>query len=54
MLSARPISHTGTQYMAFVEIFKVSLDLSVIYFIFVILVGVEVLLGIVITVVTLS
>ena len=27
-----PISHTGTQYMDFVEICNISLDLSTIYF----------------------
>ena len=27
-----PISHTNTQYMDFVEIFTISLDLSAIYF----------------------
>ena len=29
---AGPISGTGTQYMDFVEIFNISLDLSTIYF----------------------
>ena len=32
VLLARPISHTGTQYMDFVEIFNISLDLSTIHF----------------------
>ena len=32
MLLAGPISHTGTQYMGFVEIFNILLDFSVIYF----------------------
>ena len=32
MLLAGPISDTGTQYMDFVDIFKISLDLSTIYF----------------------
>ena len=32
MLLAGPISHTSTQYMDFVEIFNVSLDLSTVYF----------------------
>ena len=32
MLLAGPISHTSTQYMDFVEIFSISLDLSTIYF----------------------
>ena len=32
MLLAGPISHTISQYMDFVEIFVVSLDLSAIYF----------------------
>ena len=53
MLLAGPISHTGIQYMDFVEIFNVSLDLSTIYFIYLILVGVEIPLCID-TVVTLS
>ena len=32
MLLAEPIFHTGTQYMDFVEIFNISLDLSTTYF----------------------
>ena len=32
MLLAGPISHTSTQYMDFVDIFNVSLDLSTVYF----------------------
>ena len=32
MLSAGPISHTSTQYMDFIEICNISLDLSTIYF----------------------
>ena len=32
MLLAEPISHTSTQYMGFVEIFNISLDLSTVYF----------------------
>ena len=31
MLLTGPISHTSTQYMDFVDIFNVSLDLSTIY-----------------------
>ena len=31
MLLAGPASHTGTQYMDFVEVFNISLDLSTIY-----------------------
>ena len=31
-LLAGPISHTSTQYMDFVKIFNISLDLSSIYF----------------------
>ena len=54
MLLAAPISHTSIQYMDFVEIFNVSLDLSTIYFIFLILVGVELPLYIVVSVVALS
>ena len=54
MLLAGPISHTSIQYMDFVETFNVSLDLSTIYFIFLILVGVELLLCIKDIVVTLS
>ena len=40
--------------MDFVEIFKVSFDLSTIHFIFLIFVGVELPLSVVVTVVTLS
>ena len=47
MLLAGPISHTSTQFMDFVEIFSISLDLSTIYFL--ILVGVELPLCIVVT-----
>ena len=32
MLVAGPISYTSTQYMDFVEIFNILLDLSTIYF----------------------
>ena len=32
MLLAGLVSHTSTQYMDFVDIFNVSLDLSTIYF----------------------
>ena len=32
MLLAGPISHTSTQYIDFVEIFNILLDLSTIYF----------------------
>ena len=32
MLLAAAVSHTSTQYMDFVEIFTISLDLSTIYF----------------------
>ena len=32
MLLAGPISHTGIQYIDFVKIFNISLDLSTIYF----------------------
>ena len=32
MFLAGPISHISTQYMDFVEIFNISLDLSTIYF----------------------
>ena len=32
MLLARSVSHNSIQYMDFVEIFSVSLDLSTIYF----------------------
>ena len=31
MLLAEPISHASTQYMDFVEVFNISLDLSTIY-----------------------
>ena len=41
MLFAGPISHTSIQYIDFIEIFSVSLDLSTIYFNFLILVGAE-------------
>ena len=54
MLLAGPISHTAIQYMDFVEIFNVSLDLSTIYFIFLILMGVGLSLCNVVIVVTLS
>ena len=39
VLLARPISHTSTQHMDFVEIFNISLDLSTNYLL--ILVSVE-------------
>ena len=42
------LDHTGTQYMDFVEIFNISLNLSAIYLLM--LVGVEVPLCIVVTV----
>ena len=32
VLLAGPISHTNTQYMDFVEIFNIVLDLSTVYF----------------------
>ena len=32
MLLAGPISHTSTQYIDYVEILNISLDLSTIYF----------------------
>ena len=32
MLLAGPVSHTSAQYMDFVEIFNIVLDLSTIYF----------------------
>ena len=32
MLLAGPISHSSAQYIDFVEIFNISLDLSTIYF----------------------
>ena len=54
VLLSEPISHTSIQYMDFVEIFNVSLDLSTIYFIFLIFLGVELPLCIVAIVVTLS
>ena len=54
LLLAGSISHTSIQYMDFVEIFSVSLDLCTVYFTFLILVGVELSLCIVVTVVTLS
>ena len=54
VLLSEPISHTSIQYMDFVEIFNVSLDLSTIYFIFLILVGVELPFCIIAMVVTLS
>ena len=54
MLLSEPISPTSIQYMDFVEIFNVSLDLSTIYFIFLILFGVELSLCVVAIVVTLS
>ena len=47
MLLAGPISHTSIQYMDFVEIFNISLNLSAIYFAH--LVGVELPLCIVVT-----
>ena len=53
LLLAGPISHTSIQYMDFVEIFNVSLDLSTIYIIFRTLVGAELPLFIVVIVVTL-
>ena len=53
MLLVGPISHTSIQYMDFVEIFNVSQDLSTIYFISFILVGVKLAFCIVVTVVTL-
>ena len=37
MLLAGPVSHAGNQYMDFVEIFNIQLDLSTIHF----LVGVD-------------
>ena len=49
MLLAEPISYTSIQCMDFVETFNVSLDLSTIYFILLILVGVELPLCIVVT-----
>ena len=47
MLLAGSISHTGIEYMNFIEIFSVSLGLSTIYFF--VLVGVELPLCIVVT-----
>ena len=41
MLLAGPISHSSIQHMDFVEILNILLDLSTFYFIFLILVGVE-------------
>ena len=54
MMLAGPISHTSIQYMDFVEVFNVSLDLSAIYFIFLALMGVELHLCILVIAVTLS
>ena len=54
MLLARPVSHTSIQYIDFVEIVNVSLDLSTMYFIFLILVDVELPWCIVVIVVTLT
>ena len=54
MLLAGPISNTSIQCMDFVKISNVSLDLATIYFIFLILVGVELPLCIVVMVITLS
>ena len=54
MLLAAPTSHNSIQYMDFVRIFNVSLDLSTIYFIFLNLAGVEFPLCIVVIAVTLS
>ena len=34
VLLAGPVSHTSTQYMDFVEIFNIVLDLSTAYFFF--------------------
>ena len=53
MLLTGTISHTSIQYMDFVEIFNASLYLSTICFIFLILVGDELPLCIVVMVVTL-
>ena len=53
MLWTGPICHTNIQYMDFIKIFNVSLDLSTIYFIFLVLVGAELPLCIVVVVVTL-
>ena len=52
MLSAEKVSHTSIQYMHFVEILNVSLDLSTIYFL--ILVGVEFPLCTILIVLTVS
>ena len=50
MLLAGSISHTNTRYMDFVNIFNVPLDLStIVYWILVILVGVELILCIIVT-----
>ena len=49
MLLAGSISHTSTQYMYFVEIFNIVLDLSTLLFTLLILVGVELPLCIVVT-----
>ena len=48
MLLAGPFSHTSFQYLDFVRVVNVSLDLSTIYFILLILVGVELLLCIIV------
>ena len=47
MLFAGPVSHISNQYMDYVEIFNVSLDLSTIYLLF--LVGVDLPLCVVVT-----
>ena len=49
MLLAGPISHTSSQYMDFIKIFNISLDLSTIHFAHFNLVGVELPLCMVIT-----
>ena len=54
MLLAGPISHNSIQCIDFVEIFNVSLDMSAIHFIFLILVGVELPLFIVVIIINLS
>ena len=54
MLLAGPISQTSTQYMDIIEVFNVSLFLSTIYFTFLILMGAELPLCIVVIVLTLS
>ena len=41
VLLAEPVHNPSIQYMDFVEIFNVSLELFIVYFIFLILVGVE-------------